>query len=303
MSIPLLFLLFAVGGLGSKSFSKLCSNILNQNSVAKYSLVLVINSLVACLFFGIVGGFKIAVNSNTLLYSIIYAAIVAVSIISNFVVYRYASISNANIVSSSCSMVCTAVIGWMLFREKLDILNVIRIAIMLVAIAFVFFDQKNNETVTKLTMERKKGNIFSLALIIAIITACGCANTVVLKTFAMSQKVTNENSFFFLTNVFLLIVTLVVFVVACLRKKGEFKDSVHLLYPKQLVAIGGNNVCSNITSLVSVLIVAQLDVSIYSPISSALGIIVGLVGSLIFKERLGVFAYMAAAVACIAVVM
>ena len=170
MSIPLLFLLFAVAGLGSKAFSKLCSIILNQNSVAKYSLVLVINSLVACLFFGIVGGFKIAVNSDTLLYSTIYAVIAAVSIVSNVVVYRYVSISNVNIVSSSCGMVCTAVIGWMCFHEKLDILNATRIVIMLVAIVFVFFDQKNNETITKPTTERKIGNIFSLAIIIAIIS-------------------------------------------------------------------------------------------------------------------------------------
>lgn len=301
MSIPLLFLLFAVAGLGSKAFSKLCSIILNQNSVAKYSLVLVINSLVACLFFGIVGGFKIAVNSDTLLYSTIYAVIAAVFIVSNVVVYRYASISNVNIVSSSCGMVCTAVIGWMCFHEKLDILNATRIVIMLVAIVFVFFDQKNNETITKPTTERKKGNIFSLAIIIAIISACGCANTVVLKAFAMSKRVTDENSFFFFTNVFLLIAALSVFVVACLRKKGEFKTAIELLHPKKLIAVGGNTVCSNISSLVSILIVARLDVSIYSSISSALGIIVGLVGSLIFKERLGVFAYIAAAVACIAV--
>ena len=303
MSIPLLFLLTAVVGLGSKAFSKICSNILNQNSIAKYSLVLIINSFVACLFFGIFGGFKITVNNVTLLYSIIYAAIAAVSIVSNVIVYRYASISNANIVSSSCSMVCTAIAGWIVFSEEIDILKVTRLFIMLVAIVFVFFDQKKKESTIKSTSERKKDNVLALAIIMSIIAICGCANTVVLKAFAISKKVTDENSFFFFTNVFLLIVSLVVFVVACLRKKGEFKDSIELLHPKKLVAVGGNTVCSNISSLVSVLIVAQLDVSIYSPISSALGIIVGLVGSLMFKEKLGVFAYIAAAVACIAVVM
>ena len=303
MSIPFLFLLTAIVGLGSKVFSKLCSNILIQNSVAKYSLVLIINSFVACLFFGIFGGFKISVNSVTLLYSIIYAAIAAVSIVSNVIVYRYASISNANIVSSSCSMVCTAIAGWIFFSEEIDILNVIRLLIMIVAIVFVFFDQKKKESTIKPTVERKKGNVFALAVIISIIAICGCANTVVLKAFAGSKRVTDEKSFFFLTNVFLLIVSLVVFIVACLHKKGEFKDSVHLLHPKQLIAIGGNTVCSNVSSLVSVLIVARLDVSIYSPISSALGIIVGLVGSLMFKEKLGVFAYIAAAIACIAVVI
>ena len=70
-----------------------------------------------------------------------------------------------------------------------------------------------------------------------------------------------------------------------------------------MIAIAGNTVCGNISSIVSVLIMAQLDVSIYSPISSALGIIVGVIGSLMFKEKLGVYAYIAAAVSCIAVII
>ena len=90
--VALLFLISVVVGICSKAFSKLCSNILSQNSVAKYSLVLVINSLVACLFFGAFGRFRIYVNGITLLYSVIYAAIAAISIISGVIVYRYANI-------------------------------------------------------------------------------------------------------------------------------------------------------------------------------------------------------------------
>ena len=298
--MPLLFLILVLVGIGSKVFSKLCSNMLNQNSAAKYSLVLVVNSIVACLFFGCSVGFRIFANGATLLYAVVYAAIAAVSIISGVIVYRYASISNVNIVSSSCGMICTAMIGWMFFSEIVHLSNVFRLFVMLVAIVFVFLDQKKKETVSE---GRKKSNNFSLALIIAVITACGCANTVVLKAFATSEKVTDENSFFFFTNVFLLIGSLIVYTVACLKKQGEFKDSVKLLYPKKMIAIAGNTVCSNISSLVSILIVAQLDISIYSPISSALGIIVGMIGSLMFRERLGVFAYAAAIAAGIAVIL
>jgi drug/metabolite transporter (DMT)-like permease len=298
--MPLLFLVLVVVGVGSKAFSKLCSNILSQNSVAKYSLVLVVNSLVACLFFGISSGFRISVNGITLLYSAVYAAIAATAILSGVIVYRYASISNVNIVTSSCGMICTAVIGWLFFAEKVQASNLIRLAIMLVAIVFVFLDQRKNETGSP---ERKRGNAISLVLILAVITASVCGNTVVLKSFAMSERVTDENSFFFFTNVFLLIASLAVFAVVCLRRPGELQSALQLLQPKKLVAIAGNTVCSNVSSLVSVLIVAQLDVSIYSPIASALEIIVGVAGSLLFKEKLGVFAYIAAIAACIAVIL
>jgi drug/metabolite transporter (DMT)-like permease len=171
---------------------------------------------------------------------------------------------------------------------------------MLVAIVFVFLDQRKNETGSP---ERKRGNAISLVLILAVITASVCGNTVVLKSFAMSERVTDENSFFFFTNVFLLIASLAVFAVVCLRRPGELQSALQLLQPKKLVAIAGNTVCSNVSSLVSVLIVAQLDVSIYSPIASALEIIVGVAGSLLFKEKLGVFAYIAAIAACIAVIL
>lgn len=302
MSVPLLFLLTAVVGLGSKAFSKLCSNMLTQNSVSKYSLVLMINSLVACFFFGLFSGFSISVNTTTLIYSLIYAVIAATSVIFGFVVYRYTSISNVNIVSSSCTMICTAIIGWVFFFEDVNTLNIIRIIIMLFAIVLVFLDQRKRDIVDNSTISQKR-NIIPLILIIAVITACGCANTVVLKSFAMSEAVTDENSFFFFTNVILLFASLIAFAISCLRKKGEFRSSVKLLRPKKLISIAGNTFCANISSFVSVLIVAQLDVSIYSPISSALGIIVGLVGSLIFREKLGVFAYVAAAVAGLAVII
>lgn len=299
--MPILFLILVIAGVGSKAFSKLCSNILSQNSVSKYSLVLVINSFVACLFFAFSSGLRIFANGVTLIYSVAYALIAMISIVSGVVVYRYATVSNVNILSSSCGMICTAVVGWMLFMEEVVVSGVIRLAIMLIAIALVFLDQKSGGIAN--TEKKKKCNNIALALMIAIISASACANTVVLKAFAMSERVTDENSFFFLTNVFLLVASLIVFAVACLRKQGEFRDAVKLLRPNKIIAIAGNTVCSNIGSLVCVLIVAQLDVSIYSPVSSALGIIAGVIGSLIFKEKLGVFAYVAVAVALIAVII
>jgi hypothetical protein len=46
-----------------------------------------------------------------------------------------------------------------------------------------------------------------------------------------------------------------------------------------------------------------MDISIYSSISAALGVLVGVVSSLIFREKLGIFSYLAAAVACVAVII
>ena len=86
-------------------------------------------------------------------------------------------------------------------------------------------------------------------------------------------------------------------------KKGVLADSVALLRPRRLISLAGNTVCSNISSLVGIWIVAQMDISVYTPIGSALGIVVGVVASLIFREKLGIFSYLAAAVACAALII
>ncbi|MBQ9086898.1 MAG: hypothetical protein IJY47_06890 [Clostridia bacterium] len=303
MSIALLFFISFAVGVGAKAFSKLCSNMVAQSSAAKYSLILVVNSLVACLFFWISSGFSLSVNTYTLCYSIIYALVVAISILSGVIAYRYASISDVNVISGACGMVCTAVVGWSFFSERVETVELLRLAVMLAATGFVFLDQKRKVSAEHAATAVRKRNLVSLVAVMAVIAACGCANTMVLKCFAMSKSVTDEISFFFFTNVVLCVGAAMVFWGACLRKKRKLRDALLLLYPKRLISIAGNTVCSNISSVVSVLIIAQMDVSIYSPISSAIGIMVGLVGSLIFRERLGVFSYVAAALACAAVII
>ena len=53
----------------------------------------------------------------------------------------------------------------------------------------------------------------------------------------------------------------------------------------------------------NVYIIARMDVSVYSPISSATGILAGLVASLIFKEKIGIFSCIPAVIALIAVII
>lgn len=300
MNIWLLFLITSVVSLMSKAFSKLCSNMVAQSSAAKYSLILIVNSLLACLFFWCSGGFSLSINAPTLGYSVVYALVVAVSLLLNLLVYRYASISGVNILSSGCAMLCSTAVGWLAFSEQIDERDLIRLSIMLAAVFLVFLDQKRRDRKER---EEKKSNLICLFLMIAVMTLCSCASTVVLKLFTESDAVTDEISFFFLTNFVLLVGAAAVFGGACNFRRGAFRESIALLRPKRIISVVGNTVCSNISSVISVLIIAQMDLSVYSPISAAIGIVIGLLGSLMFRERLGVLSYVAAAVACVAVII
>ena len=307
MNIVLLFLLLAASSLGAKAFSKLCSNMLAENSVAKYSLVLILTSLIACGFFFVSGGFHLAISGMTLLYSAIYALVVAVSVVSNLMVYRYASISDVNVTTSACGMICTALIGYVFFAEEVSLRGILRLAIMLAAIVLVFLDQKQAAAPTPPSDATEKDapkgsrHLTILIVLLGVVTLAVCANTIVLKLFTASPRVTDQNSFFFFTNVVLAVFAAVALAIDSRRHPGTFSEALTLLQPRKLVSMAGNTVCSNIGSIVSVLIVAQMDVSIYSPLTTAIGILVGLVGSWIFCERLGRFSYLAAAVSVVVI--
>ena len=301
LNLIFLFALSALVGLGSRAFAKLCSNMVAQSSAAKYSLVLIVNCLVACLFFAISGGFRLRINTATLIYSVIYAMVAAASVVSNLIVYRLTKISNVNVISGACSMVCTVLLGWMLFSEPLSPIKLLRILLMLIAIYLVFVDKKTGEQAAPREAKRKSMILF--LSVVAVIVLCGCSSNLVLKSFASSELVTDENSFFFYTNVVLIMGAIPVYAVSCLRNRSEWKSSLQLLSPKRLISLSGNTVCSNIIAILSVLIVAQMDVSLYSIISSAVGILLGVVASLLFRERLGRYSYLAAAIACIAIII
>jgi len=302
MNLVTLFIISSAVALGGKIFSKLCSNNVAGRSKAKYTLFLIVNGLVACLFFWISGGFRLALNLTTLLYSVAYALIVTVSLISALMVYKLATISGVNILSSTFGLTGSLLFGFLLFDESIGIKHVLRVLIMLVATLLVFLDNKKHEAAPAAQSGQKISPLKKLAVLSAMILS-GFANTIVTKSFANSKNVTDDNSFFFFTNAFIVLGALVVFFVECLKHRVQLREALTLLKPLRLISLAGNTVCSNVGSLVGLKIMAQMELSVYTPISSAVGIFLALVGSWIFREQLGLFSYLAAAIACIAVIL
>ncbi len=300
MDVSLLFLISSLVTLCGRGFSKVSSNIVSGTSRAKYTLYITANGIVACLFFLFSGGFKLAFNGATLLYSVAYAAIVAISLISNTVIYKLASISDVNIIVSSAGLIGSAIIGKIVFGETVDLSRIIKICIMLAAAVLIFYENKRKR---KDTEKKAEGKSFLRIVVISAVVFVALANTLIIKSFSVSENVTDTNSFFFLTNVILIVGSSVIFAEESVRRRDDFKDAMTLMKPKKLFSLAGNTVFSNIGTLLSVLIMAELPLSLYSPISSALGVLISLAASLIFKEKLGIFSYLAAALAVVAVII
>lgn len=302
MNVPILFLFIALLGLSGKAFGKLCSNMLADDSIAGIFLMLLVNSVTACTFFLISSGFQIHMNGKTLLYSIVFALIAAISM-SSLILYKLTNISNVTVISSSCSVIGTAIVGGLIFSEVIGVTHIIRVFVLICAMVCVFLDQRMKAKKPLNENDKKKSLLLPLLILIVITTAVSISNNVILKLFALDTEVTDQNSFFFMTNVFMAGFAIIAFSVICLLRRGEFNRSISLLKPKKIVSMVGNTVSSNISSVIIVILLTKIDVSLYSAITSAVGILTGVVGSFIFRERLGKFSYIAAAIAAVSILI
>ena len=89
------------------------------------------------------------------------------------------------------------------------------------------------------------------------------------------------------------------------NSNGEGFKNIEMSFDKavNLASIVGNTVCSNIGSLAGLLLISQMSVSVYTPISSALGILSGFIASLCFREKVGILSYLAALGAFVAIII
>lgn len=301
MNATLLVLFLFLSGLGSRLFSKLCSNLIVGSTYASYALFYTLNSLVACGFFWITSGFNLTLNLPTLLYSLLYALVVFAALFFSLLSYRLFAVASVSVLSSALAPVTTSLVGALLFREHPGARTLLRIGMMLIAVFLVFADTaRHREKQPGEAPSKKRWGV--LLFVLSGMILSNCASTIVTKYYALSPRVAEETSFFFFTNAILIVAALSLLLIEALRHPSELRAAAGLLKPKSLISLVGNAVCSNVGSLVSIWLLAQMDVSVFTPISSALGILTGVLVSLLLREKPGIFSYLAAAVACLAVI-
>ena len=148
-----------------------------------------------------------------------------------------------------------------------------------------------------------KSNFKLLLLVIFITVLSACFNVIILKYFSLSKSVTDENSFFFFTNVILIFGALIYIFILSLKEKNLASSIRALMKPKKLIFMTGSTISGNLTSLVGVWIIKEIALSTYTATQTAVGIISSAIASLLFREKLGLFSYLSLIVACITVII
>ena len=110
-----------------------------------------------------------------------------------------------------------------------------------------------------------------------------------MKFYTVTPGVLEANNMFFMTNLLAAMISLA-YVILYIAKKGKLvaKESFGCVLEKSsVINIASRTALSNLNSVISVIIIAGIDLTLYNILSSALGHIAnGCISRFVFKEKL-----------------
>ena len=259
-------------------------------------VILLLTSFFACVFFAIMAGFNLSANLGTLIYATLYAMIVALSMSNSLKILQYASIASAGVVSRAGTLIVTILTGTLLFGEKSGFIAVVRVVLMVAAVIFVFLDKRKSTQQT---------NIKNSPLLFAIYAGAGIiittAATLLNKSFAQYPDRASDNVYFFYANLIMLAGVAAVLLAKFIKDPKSLSGARYALRPKYVLNVLLQTVLSDVYALINIMLLRGTEISWYTSVTAAVGIVLTVVSSLIFREKLGVYSYVATAI-CIAVV-
>jgi drug/metabolite transporter (DMT)-like permease len=177
---------------------------------------------------------------------------------------------------------------------------------MLCATAVMFIGRNSNKAKTEAENESKTEKRKKLIIVLstlAFMSLIGAASTAVLKYYSADTNVTDQNSFFFITNIFSAFLVLPVLPFTMKRDKIKPSDLWKMVKSKKTIYSAVTTLNSNINSVVQLLLLGMMDVSIYTPLSSAFAFAAVAVATPIIGEKLNRYTIIATVFAILSVVL
>lgn len=272
--------LFLCSAMTTFSQQKYGRAIRHRTDIWVYALITGIFSM---LFFGITSGFSILLNGKTFIYALILTAMAIISYFVQLLVYRYMGVVEVAVITMSGKLLLTSIVGFLLFSETVNLISVARIVLMLITVLLIFAHNKKTQT-------PKNDSVRSFTpigfLLCVAIVGIGVLNTVVLKYVAIDAEVTSSNALFFFTNAMIALFSVLFLLFESHGSIETVAKEFRAISKSGYLAIIAKTVAGSASSLLGVLILANGDVSLYSPLSNALGLLATeAVAVFILRER------------------
>lgn len=300
--------ILALFTMGATLCAKRSSGLVVGNPVVGNAFYLILVGVSSCVSYVFVSGFTISINVATCLYSILYACICTVSMVSAIIAYKLMATSGVTVIQKAASVLSAFFLGWLLFGEQILPLKIVQLVFMLGAVAFVFLNQKQAKKATDVSLNESQKTPSpivehrwtKLAVILLLLILSTGSSTTITKYYVLDSRVTNYYSFCFFTNAFIALGSIVVVAFIWLKDRKQITPSLSIFKPSKMINVVGNVICNSAAAPFNLWLLSNLELSIYTLFTSAIGILSGVAVSLLLKEKQGVWAYLAALFAIVA---
>lgn len=237
-------------------------------SMAVYNLI---NALFACVIFLASAGFRIRVNGPTLLYALVYAIIICVNLSAQILALALVPVPVTTLMSVAGGVLIPAVFGVAYYGEPLTVRLILSVMLILAASALPLGGGVGGVSL--------KG-----AAACAVMFLLGGTSVILVQLYSRAQGVCDSNSFFFLTNAVIGVLCLGLTLKDGLRQ--GLQALFHLYKPSQLGMIAGKTALANICSMLQILILRDMDASVYAVLNASLSLVGAVaVSVLLFREK------------------
>ncbi len=231
-----------------------------------------LNALFASVYFFIANGFSVSSNAITLLFSFLFGSFIIIGLTLSIKVLEHVPMTTSAVASNSGGAFLPALFGIFFLSEPFSLRLLFSLVLILLAIVLPARSMG-------LSFEKN-----SLWLCLALFFQTG-AQTIIQKVYTLTPGVLSTYSFFLMTN--LVIAAFCAAVIAfCLFKQPKNVRNILMPFSKSQVGIiAAQTLISNIGSVITIFILARMNASVYTVISTSIGMITAaIVSRFVYKE-------------------
>lgn len=248
-----------------------------------------LNALFASVFFFISLKFDVPLNLTTLIYAIVFAALIMVNLCANLFSMKYTPLPILTIITMASGILLPSAFGILFFEESLSIQLLIS-WILIFAATIIPFIQKSQDK------KRFTGKALFCCTLTFVLSGL---STILIQLYAKDSRVVASEAMFLITNLVIVIASFI-FLLIYTKGKLRLKTITRAYKPLHILNIAGRTLLNNTSSVLQVIILTTIPVSTYSVATASLGLILTtLLSYFIFKEtqRKGTFIALLLAIA------
>lgn len=251
-------------------------NTQSLNDLAIFNLV---TGIMATAIFYVTSGFNIQLNTRTCIYALIFALVIFINNTLNIAVFKYMGVAEIIFIRQGLTLALSISTGILFYKEIFTLVSFLQISLIFLTFLVIFLPTLKNKTTVKTIT-------FTGLIICILISVLSAFCTIITKSFAIDTRVTDENSFFFMTNVFMILMALLLVITLNKGSLNNSYKSFKSLRAKEYLTIFLNVFASNIGSLFTITILKNDALLLYVPLSNTISLLAGeTVAIFIAKEK------------------